>query len=280
MHCARHILIFCSILLLAGCSPIAAVGMLGSTLAKTVENSQEGDNPTPVIRSEPDQYDRQAIAEANLNLGIAYMREGQYKQALEKLQRARIAKPDYAPTYNTFGVLYQRLGETEEAEKNYKHALKLNPTDSAALNNYGQFLCQAGRFDDAEKAFIDSAGNPLYQTPEVSLTNAGICAMSDGRAEVAEQYFNQALTKNPRFAPALIQLAEIAYNHGDYQQARDYLQRYLVGNKHNSKSLWLGIRIERELGDKNALSSYTLLLRNQFADSKEAALLKQSELSN
>jgi len=38
----------------------------------------------------------------------------------------------------------------------------------------------------------------------------------------------------------------------------------------------LGIRIERELGDKNAVSSYELLLRNQFSESEEAKLLSQA----
>src|SRR5690606_12455384 len=79
MHFARLILIFCFILFLSGCSPIAAVGMLVSTIVKTVANAQENQNPTPVRRSEPDQYDRQAIAEANLTLAIAYMREREYK---------------------------------------------------------------------------------------------------------------------------------------------------------------------------------------------------------
>lgn len=266
---------------LAACSPIAAVGMLGSTIAKTVDNAQENDNPSSVRTTRSQQaYDRQEIAEANLNLGIAYMQQGQYQQALDKLNRARIAQPDYSPTYNAIGVLYQRLGEHEEAEKYYQYAIKLNPMDSDALNNYGQFLCQMGRMDDAENAFMESAGNPFYPTPEIAITNAGICALNNGKADIAEQYFNKALGKNPRFSPALIQMSEISYNRGEYLQARQFLNSYLVENRHNSKSLWLGIRIERELGDKNALSSYTLLLRNQFAESKEAVLLKQSEARN
>jgi type IV pilus assembly protein PilF len=282
MYYSGYTLMLVSALQLAACSPMAAVGMLGSTIAKTVENVQENENPSPVRNTRPahDQYDRQAIAEANLNLGIAYMQEGQYQQALDKLNRARIAQPDYSPTYNTLGVLYQRLGEHEEAEKYYRHAIKLAPSDSTALNNYGQFLCQQGRYEEAEKAFLESAGNPLYPTPEISITNAGICALKHGHADMAEQYFTQALARNSRFAPALLQMAELTCNRGEYLPARGYLQRYLADNKHNSKSLWLGIRIERELGDKNALSSYTLLLRNRFADSKEAALLKQSEASN
>ena len=51
------------------------------------------------------------------------------------------------------------------------------------------------------------------------------------------------------------------------------LQRYLAVARHSAGSLWLGIRIEQQLGDNDALSSYMLSLKNNFPDSKEAAEL-------
>ncbi len=71
-------------------------------------------------------------------------------------------------------------------------------------------------------------------------------------------------------------MSDLSYNQGNYLSARGYLQRYLEIANHTPISLWLGIRIERELGDKNALSSYALSLRNNFPDSKEARLLQES----
>ncbi|MCG8324683.1 MAG: type IV pilus biogenesis/stability protein PilW, partial [Thiotrichales bacterium] len=58
--------------------------------------------------------------------------------------------------------------------------------------------------------------------------------------------------------------------------ARGYLQRYTGSNSHNAGSLWLGIQIERALGDRDAEASYALLLRNNFPDSREARLLRES----
>ncbi len=84
--------------------------------------------------------------------------------------------------------------------------------------------------------------------------------------------------RNPDIAPVLIQMAGLAYKQGKYLSARDFLQRYLKLSKHTSKSLWLGIRIEQVLGDKNAISSYALLLRNNFPDTNEAERLKKSEI--
>jgi len=207
------------------------------------------------------------VAAVNLNLGV-------YEKALSKLEKAREADENYPPTYNTLGVLYQRLGDKVKAEAYYQHALRLNSSDPPTLNNYGRFLCQEGRYDEAEATFLKAAQNPLYPTPEIALSNAGTCAMAEGNLESAERYFRSALEQNPRVAVALLQMAQISYTNASYLSARAYLQRYLEIGKHTAKTLWLGINIERELGDKNLLASYELLLKNKFPQSKEASLLE------
>jgi type IV pilus assembly protein PilF len=215
------------------------------------------------------------IAAVNLNLGVEYLRLGEYEKALSKLEKAREADENYPPTYNTLGVLYQRLGDKVKAEAYYQHALRLNSSDPPTLNNYGRFLCQEGRYDEAEATFLKAAQNPLYSTPEIALSNAGTCAMAQGNLDTAERYFRSALEKNPRVAVALLQMAQISYTNASYLSARAYLQRYLEIGKHTAKTLWLGINIERELGDKNLLASYELLLKNKYPQSKEASLLEK-----
>lgn len=216
------------------------------------------------------------VAQTNLNLGIAYLQRGEYQKSLEKLERARGADKNYPPIYNTLGVLYQRLGDKVKAEVFFKQALNLNSLDSSTLNNYGQFLCQEARYDEAEATFMKATQNPLYSTPEIALSNAGTCAMAQSKIVIAETHFRNALKKNPKFAIALVQMAQVSYTNTNYLSARGYLQRYLEINSPTAKSLWLGIKIENELGDKNALSSYKLLLKNKFPDSKETRLLRDS----
>jgi type IV pilus assembly protein PilF len=216
------------------------------------------------------------VAEINLKLGIEYLQRGEYEKALAKLHKAREADRNYPPTYNTLGILYQRLGDKIRAEEYFKHALSLNSNDASTLNNYGQFLCQDSRFDEAEEAFLKAAQNPLYSTPEIALSNAGTCAMAQGKLDVAESHFRNALEKNPKIAVALLQMSQLTYEMSNHLSARAYLQRYLEIRAHTAKSLWLGINIEIELGDKNALSSYRLLLKNKFPNSKEATLLEDS----
>ena len=216
------------------------------------------------------------VAKANLRLGIAYLSTGKYEQALEKIQKARNADKNYPPVYNALGVLYQQLGDKVKAENFFKQALRLDGSDPSALNNYGQFLCQEARYDEAGIAFMKSASNPLYSTPEIALSNAGTCALTHGNIAIAESHFRSALEKNPNHPISLLQMAQVSYTNANYLSARGYLQRYLQPGSHTPKSLWLGIKIERELGDKDTLSSYILLLKNKFPDSKEVSLLKES----
>lgn len=215
-------------------------------------------------------------AATNLQLAVEYMQRREYERALEKLDRAREADPDYPLTYNTYGVLYQSLGDNSRAEQNFKRALRLGGEDSPTLNNYGRFLCQQNRVDEADKVFQRAAGNPLYETPEIPITNAGICMLGAARAPEAERYFRRALEINPRMSPALLQMSHLSYAKGDSLKARGYLQRYLETARHTADSLWLGIQIEQKLGDRDAVASYSLQLRNNFPDSEQAQKLRAS----
>ncbi len=254
----RCLLIISCIFWLTACNP--TVG--SSTSSQNIKRSQTTNEVTL----------------SNLNLAIAYMKERSYEKALEKLEKAKEADPNYSPVYNMFGLLYQTLGDNAQAETYFKKAININYNDSSTLNNYGRFLCQQKRIDEAEETFQRAADNPLYTTPEIAITNAGLCTYNNDRKEIAENYFREALQLNPRMPPALLMMSEISFNQNNALSARGYLQRYQQVSKHNAKSLWLGIQIENELGDKDAVSSYALSLRNNFPDSEEAAKLRESRI--
>ena len=213
-------------------------------------------------------------AATNLRLAVEYMQRHEYERALEKLDRARKSDPGYALTYNTYGVLYQTLGDNARAEQNFKHALQLGGDDSATMNNYGRFLCQQNRIDEADAVFRKAASNPLYETREIPFANAGICMYGAKRLPEAEKYFRSALELDPRMPTALLQMARLTQEQGDALRARGYLQRYQEVSKPTAESLWLGIQVEEKLGDRNAVASYTLLLRNNFPDSEQAQKLR------
>ena len=213
---------------------------------------------------------------ANINLGVEYMRKRDYEKALERLERAQRMDPNYANTYNMLGMLYQQLGKPDIAERNFRKALSLNANDPYTLNNYGQFLCSIRQYEQAESLLVRAAGNPLYETPEIAWYNAGACALNGGNKKSGENYLRKALELNSQMPDALLKMAELSVENRNFLSGRGYLQRYTSVARHTAKSLWLGIQIERELGDADKVSSYAILLRNTFPDSQEAGFLEQS----
>lgn len=231
--------------------------------------------PAPKERIKPE--DRGKVAILNTQIAVAYIGEGDLEAALEKLNKAVASDPNYAPARGTLGLLYNRIGDFEKAHKNFKKALRIDPDSSSILNNYGQVLCQHGRHEQGQTMFLRANENPLYRTPEIALSNAGTCAMDANDITNAEKHFRAALTINPRVAPPLLQMALLSLQLERYMPARAYLQRYLEIGKHTAQSLWAGIQIERELGDKDAQASYKLLLEKEFPDSEQAQQYLESE---
>ncbi len=262
----RLLMVLSVCLTLPACGPLALVSAVGTTVNNAAYNAAERELNNPQTSHKDQAFN---VAITNMNLGIEYMRQGAYESALEKLNRSILAKPDFAPSYNVLGLLHQRLGYPVKAEAYFKKSIKLDPSDSSTYNNYGLFLCNNDRLDEAETVFLTAANNPFYDTPEIALTNAGIC-LFNSKPDTGENYFKQALSKNPSFTHALIQMADVSYNKSEYELAHQYFDRYKGNANQTPKSLWLGIRICNELGYKDDVSSYALLLRNKYPDSKEA----------
>ncbi len=216
------------------------------------------------------------LASVNTQLGLGYLRNGQVRLAYERLSTALAADPNYATAHNGMALVYDRLNEPEKAEKHFKRAIELNPSDSAARTNYGAFLCQRGRIEEGEKHFLKAVENPLYDKPAMAYTNAGLCKLRADDASGAEAYFRAALRADPRFGVALLNMAELSLDSAQYLSARAYMQRYEEVSKHDSRSLWIGIRIEEKLGDMDAVASFAMLLKASYPDSPETQMLLES----
>ncbi len=155
----------------------------------------------PNLREQDSQASR--AASVNVQLGAGYMNQGKNELALSKLNRALEEDPKLPSAHYVIAILYERLGEIKKADTHYRRAVELAPDDPEAHNNYGTFLCSQNRLKEADVQFLAALKDPLYKTPEFAYTNAGICALKIPDVAKAENYFNEALRVNPRFANAL-----------------------------------------------------------------------------
>lgn len=227
----------------------------------------------PAVATTGEEGTMRTRARVHTELAAGYFELGSMGVALEEVREALRADANYGPAYNVAGLVYAELKEERLAQENFERALRINPLDSDANNNYGRYLCERKRETDAIKYFLAALRNPLYQNPDLSFVNAGVCSRRQGDMAAAEGYFLNALKARPAQPQALYNLADIAYARGNYTQAKDYLTRLTQVAQPTAETLWLAMRVERRLGDRDAEASYGMQLRRQFPDSKEASAM-------
>lgn len=220
---------------------------------------------------------RDSPAKIYVEMGIAYMREGQDEVAMKKLRRAIEVDPNSPDAHNVLAILYERLGETERAGKHYGRAAALNPRDPFIRNARGSFFCKQGEYESALQEFDLALENPLYSTPWVALTNAGLCLERAGDKVKAEDYYRRALSENKRYAPALFQMAELTFEQHSDMSSRAYLERFHSVMPATAASLWLGVQVESRLGDRVKAVEYKRQLLKDFPDAPEIQALNQAE---
>ena len=96
----------------------------------------------------------------------------------------------------------------------------------------------------------------------------------------SESYLTEALKRDPNLPVALLNMAEIRFEQNNFLSSRGFLQRFEALSQHSAQSLWLGIQVERKLGDKNAESHYAKELQSKFPKSEQFKLLMNSQGEN
>lgn len=226
------------------------------------------------VRKEDAATRRQEAARTRTDLGQKYMQQGKLEIALENLNKALEYDSGYVDAHTVIAVLYETINESAKAGEHYRRAAELKPKGGAEANNYGWFLCRQGSFDEAQTYFDRALADPFYQTPAVALTNSGTCLLKAGRRDEAEKRLRLALERNPADGEALIQLASLLYEKGDYLKARGFMQRFeATSAPPRPDALMLGRNIELRLGNGSAASEYTRRLLQGFPESEQARSL-------
>ena len=225
-------------------------------------------DPPPAPRA-PEATPQQR-SQLRTELAAGYYERGQMSVALDELAEAVRLDPTNGRAFNLYGLVYAMLGETAKAEDSFQRAIALAPQDSEIHHNWGWYLCTHGKVRESLAEFEAALRNPLYRTPEIALVNAGRCASSLGDVKAAEAYFRRALAAAPGDGNASYGLALLAYKGAHYQEARDWMKGALARANPPPETLYLGMCIERKLGDRQSELSYVSQLRNRYPDSAEA----------
>lgn len=216
----------------------------------------------------------------NARLAMEYLKREQLLVARDKVEKALLQNPRDVTVQLAAGLVYERLLEKQRAEKHFRQALRADADSPEAQNALGAFFCRNGQHAKGQEMFLKAAQNPVYRTPEVAYTNAGVCARSAGRLERAEQYLRQALALRTDYPETYVQLAGVSHERGSYLQARAFIERYLAIAPPSPDVLLLGYQIEAAMKDTAAATGFAERLRKEFPDSPQMRALDDLERRN
>lgn len=217
------------------------------------------------VRIRDSAEDKQRLeARQRLSYAAGRLRSGDIDTAEREAREALKEDPDSADAHTLMAVIDGRRGRAEEAGEHYRRAAELAPRQPAELNNYGAWLCANGRHAESLKWFDQVMAFPNYGDRGATLANAGACARQAGQPERAERDLRAALKINPKGVVALAAMAELAYDRGDYFEARAFSERRLAAAPANAPALLLASQIENKLGDRAAADRYVRRLNQEF----------------
>jgi len=245
-------------------------GICLSALCIFSAQAQFNNEPPTNVRSQSPSDPRNR-AKIHTELGAMYFQGGSMSVALDELGIALTADPSYFQAYSIRGLVYAALKEYGKAENDFQRALNLAPNDPEVNNNYGWYLCDTGKERQSIAYFLNALKSPLYETPERAYTNAGTCALKAGDLEGAQGYLLQALQMSRDGGmTARLQMAKLLHKRGTFEEARLYLADALkMMEPPTAEALWLGVRIERKLGNRGAEGGYASQLRGRYPASPE-----------
>lgn len=222
------------------------------------------------------EIDLDKARQTHVQLGLRYLQDGDNRQSARYhfLEALKLGKKD-PQAHHGLAWLYQVEGELDQAEIHFRKALRYDRDFSMARTNYGVFLYQQERYEEALEQFRRASEDLDYNRRSYALTNYGRCALKLGDAETAEAAFSRALALDRDLPQALLELAELKFNAGEYAQAKRYLDRFSAKNRQIPQSLWLGIRIEKIFGNRDKERSYALALKNLYPYSAETLEYKK-----
>lgn len=224
--------------------------------------------------------DKEKALATHIELGLGYLRERNHESSRLHFSKALDIDSDSAGALNGMAMLYQVEKEDEQAEKYFRRALSANPKYSRGRNNYGAFLYGKGRYQEAYKQFSAVTRDMGYERRSMGLVNLGRTALKLNKIDEAEKAFTQALGINYRLSLAHLEMASLKFNMRDYESAKFYHEQFGALRRHNPRSLWLGIQIERIFGNKDKEASYALALKNLYAYSNEYLEYKKTLTSH
>jgi type IV pilus assembly protein PilF len=249
------------------CSTVVVLSGCASNLAGANMNSDRV--------TESDESDAHKRARLRLELALAYFDKGQTTDALDHLKQSITADPTLFEAYNLRGLIYMRLNDIPLAEESFRRALTINPKAATVQHNYGWLLCQQSRVAESTQLFSSALANPAYGERAKTWMAQGLCQMKGGQLADAENSFLRSYELDAGNPITAYNLSQLLYQRGEFVRAQFYVRRLNNSELANAESLWLGIKVERRMENRDAMAQLSAQLKKRYPQSRENLALER-----
>lgn len=256
---------------LAGATFVLA-GVLGGCAVPSAPGATSGKAD---FITDSDESEARKRARIRLELAVGYFEQGKTTTALDELKQSINADPSLFEAYNLRGLIYMRLNDAGLAEESFKRALVINPHAATVQHNYGWLLCQQSRLLEAVQMFSAAINDPNYGDRAKTWMTQGLCQMRAGQLKDAEASLGHSYELDAGNPITGYNLSQLLYGRGEFVRAQFYVRRINNSELANSESLWLGIKVEHRLDNREAMLQLASQLKKRFPQSKEAELYEK-----
>jgi tetratricopeptide (TPR) repeat protein len=156
-------------------------------------------------------------SEAYYSQAVSYYIERRYTDGQRSLDRAIKLDPRSARALFLYGIIQVNEGNNQKAEEYLAHAISLDPANATFRFHMGAALLRDNRASEAQQAFEKAIQlRPRYALPHYQLAKL---LLKQGKNEPAEQELLKAIEFQPDLSPAYYQLSRLYAENGQKEKA-------------------------------------------------------------
>lgn len=255
----------CALLVLA-----TGLGLVISGCAVPSDSGGATAGRTEIV-TESDESSERKRARIRVELALGYFEQGKFNIALDEIKQAISADPTFSDAYSLRGLVYMRLNDFGFAEESFNKALSHKPRDANVLHNLGWLKCQQALYPQALKYFSQALADPLYGERAKTWMAQGLCQARAGMNAEAEASLLKSYEYDAGNPVTGYNLANLLFQREDLVRAQFYIRRLNNSDLANAESLWLGMKVEKRIGNVDALMQLATQLEKRFPQSRETA---------
>jgi tetratricopeptide (TPR) repeat protein len=137
------------------------------------------------------------------NVGLVYMQNGKYDEAIQYFQKSLSLKPNFDLALNAMGLTLFMKGEFQQAVTYFEKCLQVNPDLTEARNYLGSVYQEMGMLDKAEQEYRKAIADESYKSRELPYYNLARLYLAQGKEEKALELVEKSLDINDQMIMSL-----------------------------------------------------------------------------